>query len=129
MTFGGVLSFLFADLLIFPLLNIYRKYYGTKMASFLAISFYICMVAAAYCCEWLFTILGLVPNNYQSMMNTAARNYGEHHIMNHAGITFNYTSVLNIIAIIFSAFLFKRFYQNGGFKVLSASGVNKHSCH
>ena len=125
MTFGGVLSFLFADLIVFPLLNIYRKYYGLRMSAFLAVSFYICMVAAAYCCEWLFTILGLVPNSDQGndmVMSASA----EHPMMHHAGITFNDTSILNIIAIIFTAFLFKRFYQSGGLKMLSS---DKHSCH
>src|SRR5450756_123811 len=43
-SFGGVLAFIFADLIILPILNIYRKYYGWKMAGFLFASFYATMV-------------------------------------------------------------------------------------
>src|SRR4051794_9864318 len=45
-SFGGVIAFIFADLIIAPILNIYRKYYGLKMAAFLGLSFYATMVAA-----------------------------------------------------------------------------------
>jgi uncharacterized protein len=45
-SFGGVLSFIFADLIILPILNIYRKYYGLKMAVFIAATFYAAMVVA-----------------------------------------------------------------------------------
>lgn len=140
MTFGGVLSFLFADLLIFPLLNIYRKYYGFKMASFIAISFYISMVTAAYCCEWLFTILGLVPTNYSYAQGGSILigtkpliTLAEHHMMHHGDISLNYTTVLNIVALIFTAFLCKRFYQSGGSKMLrahhSSLDESSHGCH
>ena len=44
-SFGGVISFIYADLLIIPILVIYRKYYGAKMALFIAGTFYVTMVA------------------------------------------------------------------------------------
>src|SRR4051812_26780740 len=47
-SFGGVVSFIFADLLIIPILIIYRKYYGKKMAVFLALTFYAASVLAGY---------------------------------------------------------------------------------
>ena len=54
-SFGGVISFIFADLIILPILIIYAKYYGRRMAWFLAGTFYITMVAAGYIVELVFT--------------------------------------------------------------------------
>ena len=45
-SFGGVIAFIFADLIVIPVLNIYRKYYGLKMAGFLFATFYVAMAAA-----------------------------------------------------------------------------------
>ena len=53
-SFGGVLAFIFADLIVLPILDIYRKYYGWRMAGFLLASFYATMVAAGLAVEWLF---------------------------------------------------------------------------
>ena len=60
-SFGGVVSFIFADLIILPILDIYRKYYGTRMAAFLAGAFYLTRVAAGYVVEILFGAAGLIP--------------------------------------------------------------------
>ena len=49
-SFGGVVAFIFADLLILPILNIYRKYYGWRMALYLTGTFYLAMVAAGWAC-------------------------------------------------------------------------------
>jgi uncharacterized membrane protein YraQ (UPF0718 family) len=46
-SFGGVIAFIFADLIVIPILNIYRKYYGLKMAGFLFATFYVAMAVAA----------------------------------------------------------------------------------
>jgi len=59
-SFGGVVSFIFADLIIIPILLIYRKYYGTRMALRLFALFYATMVAAGYIIELLFAPLGLI---------------------------------------------------------------------
>src|SRR5207248_8741686 len=58
-SFGGVLSFIFADLIILPILYIYRRYYGWRMAGFLLVSFYPTMDAAELAVEVLFQGLGL----------------------------------------------------------------------
>jgi len=50
-SFGGVIAFIFADLIVLPVLNIYRKYYGLKMAAFLFAAFYAAMAAAALIVE------------------------------------------------------------------------------
>src|ERR1700680_3289532 len=46
-SFGGVIAFILADLIVLPILNIYRKYYGLKMAAFLLVTFYVAMAGAA----------------------------------------------------------------------------------
>src|SRR4029077_832800 len=61
-SFGGVTAFIFADLIIIPILLIYRKYYGTRMMLVLAGLFYVTMVLAGYIVEFVFTGLGLVPS-------------------------------------------------------------------
>ena len=53
-SFGGVIAFIFADLIIIPILIIYRKYYGTKMMLVLLGIFYASMVIAGYIVEVLF---------------------------------------------------------------------------
>ena len=60
-SFGGVLAFIFADLIILPILNIYRKYYGRRMAAFLLVTFYTTMAAAGLIVDLIFKVLGLEP--------------------------------------------------------------------
>jgi uncharacterized protein len=45
-SFGGVIAFIFADLIVLPILNIYRKYYGGRMTVFLFVTSYVAMAAA-----------------------------------------------------------------------------------
>ena len=52
-SFGGVVAFLFADLIVLPVVNIYRKYYGGRMAALLFGLFYVAMAAAGYVVEAL----------------------------------------------------------------------------
>jgi hypothetical protein len=100
-SFGGVASFIFGDLIILPILNIYRKYYGGKMTAFMAVTFYFAMVAAALIVEGLFHVLGWVP-------------HGRHAIIVDATITFNYTAVLNIIFGAVFVVLTAVFFRSGG---------------
>ncbi|MFF4733428.1 permease [Streptomyces mirabilis] len=62
MSFGGVIAFMYADLLILPILNSYRKYYGTRMAAFLLVTFFAAIVVAGHVVEFAFGGLGLIPN-------------------------------------------------------------------
>lgn len=109
-SFGGVISFIFADLIIIPLLLIYRKYYGTRMALFLFATFYVTMVAAGFVIELVFAPLGLVP--------TGAR----HANVGAAGISWNYTSFLNIAFLVLAAVLIVRFLRTGGRAMLAMMG-------
>ena len=64
-SFGGVIAFIYADLLILPILNIYRKYYGTRMMLVLLGTFYITMVGAGYLVEIIFGAADLIPERPQ----------------------------------------------------------------
>jgi uncharacterized membrane protein YraQ (UPF0718 family) len=101
-SFGGVLAFIFADLIILPILNIYRKYYGRRMAAFLLVTFYATMAAAGLIVDLIFKVLGLVP--------TGTR----HAKVTDAGVSLNYTTVLNIIFLAFAAVLLVRYFRKGG---------------
>jgi uncharacterized protein len=59
--FGGVLAFLYADLIVLPLLDVYRRYYGWKMALYIAGTFFVAMVLAALVMDLAFTAAGWVP--------------------------------------------------------------------
>jgi uncharacterized membrane protein YraQ (UPF0718 family) len=112
-SFGGVIAFLFADLIILPILNIYRKYYGTKMMLFILITFYVTMVLAGYAVELLFSALGLVPTERNAKVGETA-------------IHWNYTSVLNIIFIVIALGLVYRFVRTGGISMLKMMGGAPH---
>jgi uncharacterized membrane protein YraQ (UPF0718 family) len=100
-SFGGVIAFIFADLLILPILDIYRKYYGLRMAWFLLWTCYVAMVGAAFAVEALFGALGLVPATHGARMLTET-------------ITWNYTTWLNIVLLGVAAVLVVRFARTGG---------------
>lgn len=104
-SFGGVISFIFADLIVVPILLIYRKYYGTKMALYKFITFYIAMVGAGYIVEVLFGWLKLIPTTRNATVLEAS-------------ISWNYTTVLNILFIGLSIFLIARFIRSGGLRML-----------
>ena len=60
-SFGGVLAFLYADLIVLPLLDVYRRYYGWKMAAYIGGIFYVTMAAAALVMDGAFNLLGWIP--------------------------------------------------------------------
>jgi len=100
-SFGGVISFIFADLIILPVLNIYRKYYGLKVAAILFAAFYAAMALAALAVELLFNALHLIPTDRNIMVMQES-------------IRWNYTSILNILFLLVSAILLVRFLKTGG---------------
>src|SRR5713101_6510553 len=111
--FGGVVSFIFADLIILPILDIYRKYYGWRVMGYILLTFYITMVAAGYIVEFLFGALGIIPQN----RNIAAFT---------GGIQWNYTTILNIIFLILAAALVIRFIRTGGIPMLRMMNKPEH---
>jgi len=112
-SFGGVTAFIFGDLIILPILNIYRKYYGRRMSLFLLATFYAAMVLASWAVEWIFRLLDLVPS---SRAVSAATMH----------VSFNYTSVLNIIFLLMAGFLAIRFVRTGGPAMMRAMARGGH---
>jgi len=108
-SFGGVVAFIFADLLILPILNIYRKYYGTKMMLILLATFYASMVAAGYLVELLFGAAGLIPTHRNATVM-------------HAAFSWNYTTWLNIAFLVLAAVLVVRFVTTDGVPMLRMMG-------
>ena len=82
-SFGGVVAFIFADLIIAPILNIYRKYYGAKMAAFLLGTFFAAMAGAGYVVELVFGGLGLIPDRAAATIPDGGRLLGLHHLAEH----------------------------------------------
>jgi uncharacterized protein len=93
-SFGGVLAFLYADLIVLPLLDVYRRYYGWKMAAYIGTVFYATMVLAALAMDVVFNTAGWIP----------ARNPNIRAEMTHFDL--DYTFWLNIVFGAFAAFLF-----------------------
>jgi uncharacterized membrane protein YraQ (UPF0718 family)/YHS domain-containing protein len=60
-SFAGVLAFLFADLIVLPIIAIYRKYYGTRFALRIVALMFVTMVVAALIVDGLFNAAGLIP--------------------------------------------------------------------
>ncbi|MFE7772539.1 permease [Streptomyces sp. NPDC057445] len=108
-SFGGVIAFIFADLLIVPILNIYKKYYGARMAAFILATFYAAIVVAAYVVEFVFGALGLVPDQSTAKIPDE-------------GVSWDYTTWLNIVFLLLAAAFVVRFLRTGGARMLRAMG-------
>jgi uncharacterized membrane protein YraQ (UPF0718 family) len=105
-SFGGVVSFIFGDLIIIPILIIYRKYYGTKATMILTGILYATMVIAGYVIELVFGLLGLVPSERDAKVATES-------------ISWNYTTVLNMAFLLLAGVFLTRFFGTGGREMLS----------
>jgi uncharacterized membrane protein YraQ (UPF0718 family) len=104
-SFGGVIAFLFADLIVLPILDIYRRYYGLRIAALLLGVSYAAMAGAAYVIEVVFGLAGLVPQHHSAQIVEAH-------------ITWNYTTWLNIVFLSLAALLVWRFLRTGGPEML-----------
>jgi uncharacterized membrane protein YraQ (UPF0718 family)/YHS domain-containing protein len=106
-SFGGVIAFIFADLIIIPILNIYRKYYGGRMSLYLLGTSYVAMVLAGLIVGGLFQLLGLTPaHHFIAVFQTQP--------------SWNYNTFLNIAFLALAAFLGWRFLRTGGLDMLRA---------
>ncbi len=115
-SFGGVVAFLFADLIILPILNIYRKYYGLKISAFLLAIFYASMSLSALAVEFVFGALHLIPEQRHAEIVEAA-------------IRWNYTTVLNLVFLTLAAVLVIRFLRTGGPAMLRMMNANPSDGH
>jgi len=100
-SFGGVIAFIFADLIVIPILNIYRKYYGLKMAGFLFATFYVAMAVAALIVDLIFGAFALIPPEHKARVVETS-------------ITWNYTTWLNLAFLVLAGLLVWRFLKTGG---------------
>ncbi|HUY73491.1 MAG TPA: permease, partial [Candidatus Dormibacteraeota bacterium] len=104
-SFGGVVSFIFADLIILPIINIYRKYYGGRMSVYLLVVSYAAMALAGFLVGLAFDILGLTPAHFHVPALTASPSW-------------NYTTFLDLALIAIIAVMFYRFVHTGGPEML-----------
>ena len=111
-----MIAFIFADLIILPIINIYRKYYGMRMALFITATFYAAMVAAGYLIELIFGAAGLIPRQ-------------RHAAVMEERITWNYTTWLNLAFLILAAALVVRFARTGGIPMLKMMGGSPEDGH
>ncbi len=93
-SFGGVLAFLFADLLVLPLLDVYRRYFGWRMAAYIAAVFYASMVVSAVLVDGVFGALGWVPRTRPQGMAAMS------------GFSLDYTFYLNVVFGVVALVLF-----------------------
>jgi hypothetical protein len=119
-SFGGVIAFIFGDLIIAPILNIYRKYYGLRMAAFLAVVLYVTMVVAGLAVELLFQAFGIVPTERNAKVEMAS-------------VTWNYTTYLNILFLALAGVLVWRYFRRGGgiamLRLMNAPAGSAHDHH
>ncbi|MDQ6912258.1 MAG: permease [Verrucomicrobiota bacterium] len=101
--FGGVIAFIYGDLIVIPLIAAYRKYYGTRAAAYITAVLFASMVGAGIIVDLLFKVLGLIPpeNNAQPAMAMAS-------------FEWNYTTWLNFVAIIAGGVLLYLHFRNRG---------------
>jgi uncharacterized membrane protein YraQ (UPF0718 family) len=100
-SFGGVIAFSYADLIVLPIWTSTAAYYGFRMAGFLAITFYAAMVAAGLLVELRFGGLGLIPGQRAAKVVEAS-------------VTWNSTTILNLVFLALAAVLVVRLLRTGG---------------
>jgi uncharacterized membrane protein YraQ (UPF0718 family) len=115
-SFGGVVAFIFADLIILPILNIYRRYYGTTTALLLGAALYATATLAGYLVELLFTWLRWIPSRAAAHLPDS-------------GVGWNYTTWLNIVFLLVAAALIYRFSRTGGLPMLRMMGGSPDNEH
>jgi uncharacterized membrane protein YraQ (UPF0718 family) len=117
-SFGGVIAFIFADLIIIPILNIYRRYYTRRVAVYLFVVSYLTMAVSGLVVGLFFKATGLTPTNRAvTVFDTA--------------IGWDYNTVLNIAFLVMVAFLLVRFLRTDGPMMLaemnSTTGSHEHA--
>jgi uncharacterized protein len=106
-SFGGAISFIFADLIILPILNIYRRYYGARASLYLFATSYVTMVLAGLAIGAFFNAIGAVPHNRNiTVFDTT--------------VSWNSDTFLDIAFLILTGFLAMRFLRTGGIAMLRA---------
>ena len=105
--FSGVISFIFADLIILPIISIHRRYYGGRVSAYLLAVSYATMAVAGLAVGLLFRALGRTPTNRDVTVFAQT-------------VSWNYNTVLDIAVLALIAVLLVRFLRTGGVAMLRA---------
>jgi YHS domain-containing protein len=101
-SFSGVIAFIYADLIIIPIVIAYTKYYGRELTARLVAIMFAAMVLAALAVDGIFSAGGLVPSKRPSIESISSR-----------GVSWNYTTFLNIVFLVIAASLFALTLRRG----------------
>lgn len=102
-SFGGVISFIFADLIVVPLILIFGKYYGKRAAAYITGVFLLCMITAGIAIDFIFNLLDLVPKGARPPSPVMSMNF-----------RWNYTSWLDLAALFLAGFLLLLHFRDRG---------------
>jgi uncharacterized protein len=114
-SFSGVIAFIYADLIIVPIVIAYRKYYGGAMTFRIVAIMFGTMVAAALAVDGIFSAAGFVPTHRPSVDSITSR-----------GIEWNYTTALNIAFFAVAATLFALTLRRGARDPMCGMTVDRH---
>ncbi|MFY9579457.1 MAG: permease [Gaiellaceae bacterium] len=114
-SFSGVIAFIYADLIIVPIVLAYRKYYGWTITWRIVAIMFATMVLAALAVDGIFAAAGLIPKHRPSVDSITSR-----------GIEWNYTTALNIVFLLAAAALFWLTLRRGAKDPVCGMRVDRH---
>ena len=116
-SFGGVIAFIYADLIIIPLLIVYGKYYGRRAATYISLVLFASMVVAGVTVDLLFNALNLIPTGPRPASALAQAHFA-----------WNYTTWLDLLALAVAGGLAAVHY--GGRRTAAGVAADaEHACH
>jgi YHS domain-containing protein len=114
-SFSGVIAFIYADLIIVPIVLAYKKYYGWPTTWRVVAIMFGAIVGAALAVDGIFSAAGLIPQHRPSIDSITSR-----------GIAWNYTTALNIVFGIVAAALFALTLRRGAKDPVCGMTVDRH---
>ena len=112
--FAGVMAFIFADLIVLPIVLAYRKYYGTGFALRITALMFVTMVGAALIVDVIFSALGLIPTGARP---TRSDIFGS--------VQLDYKLALNVLGLVVFATLFAITMRRGATDPVCGMGVDR----
>ena len=117
-SFSGVMAFIYADLIVIPIVLIYRKFYGWTVTWRMVAIMFVTIVLAALAVDGIFSGAGLVPTKRPSIDSITNR-----------GIDWNYTTALNIVAFIVFGLLWGLTLRRGAKDPVCGMTVDRKTPH
>jgi uncharacterized membrane protein YraQ (UPF0718 family)/YHS domain-containing protein len=115
-SFAGVIAFIFADLLIVPIVIVYRRYYGPRLTWRIVAIMFATMAVAALAVDGIFSAAGLVPSKRPSVDSITSR-----------GVAWNYTTALNVVFLAVAAGLVALTLHRGARDPVCGMTVDRHA--